>query len=199
MNQDFWNNRYSELGIAYGIEPNEVLKSNVTVFNPNSKILCLAEGEGRNAIYLAKLGHEVTAVDFSEQGIRNMNRLAKENNIKITTICSDLHDFKVEENSWDGIVVIFGHFPATLRSKLFSSFYQGLKKEGTILIVGYHKKQLGKNSGGPTEAELLYGENELTDDFNSFDEIQMNQFNIHLSEGKYHQGLSSLLVVKGKK
>ena len=120
MNKEFWNERYGNEDFAYGINPNDFLKNQN--FNSGTKILCLAEGEGRNGVFLATNGFDVTCVDYSESGIKNMNKLAKANNVKIETICKDLNDFELGENKWDIIVIIFRHFPEELRKKYIVKF-----------------------------------------------------------------------------
>jgi 2-polyprenyl-3-methyl-5-hydroxy-6-metoxy-1,4-benzoquinol methylase len=93
MNKEFWNERYGKEDFAYGRNPNDFLKNQN--FNSGTKILCLAEGEGRNGVFLASQGFDVTCVDFSESGIKKINELAKANNVKIETICKDLNDFEL--------------------------------------------------------------------------------------------------------
>jgi hypothetical protein len=95
MNQEFWDKRYRNETYAYGTEPNDFLKSCLEIIKPNSYVLCLAEGEGRNAVFLAQNGHSVTAIDYSEEGIKKLNKLAKEKNLVINTLCEDLSSYTI--------------------------------------------------------------------------------------------------------
>ncbi len=195
MDSNFWNSRYKEKGYAYGLEPNDFLKSEIQIFKPNSKILCLAEGEGRNAIFLAEHKHEVTAIDYSKEGLIKLSSLANERNLHIKTICADLTHYKIELNKWDAIICIFGHFPQQLRKSVFKQIYKGLKKGGIFLMEAYHKDQLKYKTGGPQVEELLYSTEELKDDFSEFKNISIKTLVKDVSEGVYHNGLSSVIQV----
>lgn len=195
MDIDFWDNRYKEQGYAYGLEPNDFLKSQINELKPHSKILCLAEGEGRNAIFLAEHKHEVTAVDYSIEGLNKLSDLAKERNLKIETICADLTDYKIELNKWDAIISIFGHFPENLRKSIFTQVHGGLKSKGIFMMEAYDKNQLKFKTGGPQVEELLYSAVELESDFHEFNNISIKTHIKEISEGVYHNGISSVIQV----
>jgi SAM-dependent methyltransferase len=197
MDINFWNTRYKEAEFAYGTEPNDFLKSKIQVCKPNSKILCLAEGEGRNAVFLAEHNHDVTAVDYSEEGLNKLKLLAKQRNLDIETICIDLNHYKIEENKWDAIICIFGHFPEPLRQTVFKQVYKGLNKGGVFLMEAYHKDQLNYKTGGPQVAELLYSAEELEHDFSEFENISIETSIKEIEEGKYHKGTSAVIQVLG--
>lgn len=195
MDINFWDNRYKEQGYAYGLEPNDFLKSKINELKPNSKILCLAEGEGRNAIFLAEHKHEVTAIDYSIEGLNKLSDLAKDRNLHIETICADLTNYKIESNKWDAIISIFGHFPASLRKSIFTQVHGGLKPKGVFLMEAYDKNQLKFRTGGPQVEELLYSTDELESDFQEFNNISINTHIREISEGTYHKGISSVIQV----
>ncbi len=197
--KDFWNKRYSEEDFAYGIEANDFLKEAASFIKPNSDILCIAEGEGRNAVYLAELGHKVTAIDYSESGLTKLKLLAKTKGVSIETICADLNEYTFEENKWDVIVSIFGHFPNQLREKIFSSIYSSLKTEGFFILEAYSKHQLKFNTGGPQSLDLLYSVYELANDLNEFQFLEIKQNERFVAEGKYHHGQSSVIQILAKK
>jgi SAM-dependent methyltransferase len=197
MQVDFWNLRFSENGFAYGVEPNDFLASQT--FLPGSKVLCLAEGEGRNAVYLAGLGCAVTAIDIAYEGIEKMKDLAVMKQVSLTTICADLASYELEEGNWDAIVIIFGHFPPNLRRLVHGSLYKALKPGGRLIIEAYSKEQLSFQTGGPTNLELLYSVEELKADFVSFTTIEINQLEREIHEGKYHNGHSSVVQVFARK
>ena len=195
MDKDFWNQRYQEENFAYGKAANDFLQSNE--FKTGSKILCLAEGEGRNGVYLAKMGHQITCIDYSESGIQKMQRLAEENNVQLETICADLAEVILEPNTWDGIVLIFGHFPEELRKYVHKQVYSALKPGGKLVMEAYHKNQLNFKTGGPMSDKLLYSEEELRSDFDAFTSIQIEMVERDVNEGQYHFGKSSVIQVIG--
>ena len=199
MDVNFWNTRYKEAEFAYGTEPNVFLKSKIQDFKPKSKILCLAEGEGRNAVFLAEHNHDVTAVDYSEEGLNKLKLLTKQRNLDIEIICIDLNHYKIEENKWDAIICIFGHFPEPLRQTVFKQVYKGLKKGGVFLMEAYHKDQLNYKTGGPQVAELLYSAEELQHDFSEFENISIEASIKEIEEGKYHKGTSAVIQVIAEK
>ena len=106
---DKWDEMFGVDEYVYGKEPNLFLRQNVNAI-PKGKILCVADGEGRNGVWLAKQGYDVTSIDFSPKGIEKINQFAQENNVSINTICSDLLDYNIGDNKYDGIVSIFAHF-----------------------------------------------------------------------------------------
>jgi len=195
MDVNFWNTRYKEAEFAYGTEPNDFLKSKIQAFKPNSKILCLAEGEGRNAVFLAEHNHHVTAVDYSQEGLNKLKKLASDKNLSIETVCIDLNHYKIEENKWDAIICIFGHFPVSLRKAVFKQVYSGLKKDGVFLMEAYHKDQINYKTGGPQVADLLYSAEELQIDFSEFKNKSIETSIKEIEEGKYHKGTSVVIQV----
>jgi cyclopropane fatty-acyl-phospholipid synthase-like methyltransferase len=199
MDVNFWNTRFKEAEFAYGTEPNDFLKSKIQAFKPNSKILCLAEGEGRNAVFLAEHNHHVTAVDYSQEGLNKLKKLASDKNLSIETVCIDLNHYKIEENKWDAIICIFGHFPESLRKAVFKQVYSGLKKDGVFLMEAYHKDQINYKTGGPQVADLLYSAEELQIDFSEFKNKSIETSIKEIEEGKYHKGTSVVIQVIAKK
>jgi SAM-dependent methyltransferase len=195
MDSDFWNARYKKSEYAYGLEPNDFLKSKINSLKPNSKILCLAEGEGRNAIFLAENKHQITAIDYSDEGLNKLKSLAKERNVIVKTICADLNQYKIDPNHWDVIICIFGHFPPELRKTVFKQVYSGLKKDGVFLLEAYHKDQLKYKTGGPQLSDLLYSKEELQNDFSEFENISIENSIKEIEEGKYHKGTSAVIQV----
>jgi cyclopropane fatty-acyl-phospholipid synthase-like methyltransferase len=199
MNVNFWDTRYKESEYAYGIEPNDFLKSKISVIKPNSKILCIAEGEGRNAIFLAEHKHDVTAIDYSLEGLKKLQKLASDKKLTIETICEDLNHYKIDENKWDAIICIFGHFPESLRKAVFKQVYSGLKKDGVFLMEAYHKDQINYKTGGPQVADLLYSAEELQIDFSEFKNKSIETSIKEIEEGKYHKGTSVVIQVIANK
>lgn len=131
-----WDERYSEAQYAYGKEPNDFLAENYNAL-PIGKVLSLAEGEGRNAVFLAKKGYEVTAVDSSEVGLKKAEKLANEHGVKIDLVQADLANYDIGENKWDGIVSIFCPLPAAVRTNVYRKSVKGLKSGGVFLLEAY--------------------------------------------------------------
>lgn len=197
MNNEFWNTHYGASEYAYGTEPNDFLKEQT--FPINGKILCLAEGEGRNSVFLAKQGYEVTGVDFSQAGIEKINRLAQENGVEVTTICADLAEFDCGENNWDGIVLIFAHLPDPVRKAVHSQVFNALKPGGKLVLEAYGKEQLEHQTGGPKTLDLLYSKELLTTDFNLFQQLSVEEKTRDVHEGKFHFGTAAVVQVVGLK
>jgi SAM-dependent methyltransferase len=197
MTTEFWNERYREEGFAYGNEPNDFLKEHE--FKKGSKVLCLAEGEGRNAIYLARLGCAVKTVDSSIEGIRKTLELAESNGLEVEAVCQDLRNYEFEQNEWDAIVIIFGHFPPELRREVHSKLYNALTWGGRVILEAYSKEQLPLKTGGPSQIDLLYSDTELRQDFADFEELEIKEIRRNIQEGKYHNGISAVVQVSARK
>jgi len=197
MNQDFWNERYSEVDFAYGKQANDFVVAQA--FQPARKILCLAEGEGRNAVYLAQQGHDVTCIDYSEAGIAKMNQLANEKGVEITTICADLAEVTLAENEWDAIVIIFGHFPPAIRQHVHPQLYKALKPGGRLILEAYRKAQIDYKTGGPMNPSMLYSKEELATDFQAFSTIAIEETIREVNEGAFHHGQAAVVQVVGEK
>ena len=142
-----WDERYSSKEYAYGTTPNEFLVEKVSCI-PKGKVLSLAEGEGRNAVFLAKQGYAVTAVDGSLVGLNKARKLAEENNVVVEFIHADLADYDLGENKWDGIISIFCPLPSSLRKALYKRVIAGLKQNGVFLVEAYTPDQLKHGTGG---------------------------------------------------
>ncbi|WLT39629.1 class I SAM-dependent methyltransferase [Synechocystis sp. B12] len=193
-----WDERFSQSEYVYGTEPNDFL---VSVANqiPQGKILCLAEGEGRNACFLASLGYEVIAVDQSSVGLAKAKQLAQEKGVKITTVQSNLADFDIVADAWEGIVSIFCHLPSSLRKQLYPKVYQGLKPGGVFILEGFALEQLQYNTGGPKDLDLLPKLETLQSELPSLNWLIANNLERNLDEGAYHQGKAALIQLLGQK
>ena len=193
-----WDNRYSEAGYAYGQDPNEFLKESVGHI-PMGNVLCLAAGEGRNAVYLARQGFNVTAVDISEKGLTKARLLAKENGVRIKTIQADISEFRINKNHWHGIISIFFHTPAALRKTIHRNILAGLIPGGVFILEGYSQEQLDYKTGGPPAQELLFDLDEIQAELNKLELLINQQLIRSVVEGKYHTGKGSVIQILGKK
>jgi len=194
--QEFWNSKFSRDGFLYGLKPNAFISSKIKSFPKNAKILCLGEGEGRNAIFLAKKGFEVTAIDASDIGLEKLKQRAKEEDLEIKTILMDLNDWEANEK-YDVIVASYLHMHKEERDSLFEKIEDSLCDDGIFVAEFFSKNQLKYNSGGPKDEDLLY----TTKDFKAFAlyENEVKEIVTILDEGKGHQGEASVIRVEVKK
>lgn len=193
-----WDQRYSSNTYAYGTEPNDFL---VAMYHklPKGKVLCLAEGEGRNAVWLAQQGHDVTAVDSSEVGLQKAKKLAKVRGVKIKTVHTDLSDFEIQEKSWDVIVSIFCHIPSELRKIVHQQCVKGLRTGGMILLEAYTPLQLRYNSGGPSSADLMMDVPSLSTEFGTLKFFHLQENVRQINEGHFHQGSGAVVQLLARK
>jgi len=193
-----WDERYLEPGFVYGTDPNEFLVSVVHRI-PHGKILSLAEGEGRNAVYLASLGYQVTGVDGSEVGLRKAVELARERGVSITTIHADLGEFEIEPEQWDGVIACYCHLPSDIRIPLHRAAVRGLKPGGIFVLEAFSKEQLAYNTGGPQSLDMLMSLDELTQELAGLEFVHAVRIERGVREGSRHTGLASVVQVMGIK
>lgn len=193
-----WDERYGEPGFAYGTEPNDFLVS-VAERIPAGPVLCLAEGEGRNAVFLAGRGHPVTAVDGSRVGLDKARALAAERGVTLTTVVSDLAHYVIEPGAWAGIVSVWCHLPAPLRENVHRAVLAGLRPGGVLVLEAYTQKQLAFGTGGPKVPEMLYSLEALKRDFLGLEWLHAAELEREIHEGKYHAGPSAVVQLLGRK
>jgi len=193
-----WDERYSEPSFVYGTAPNEFLVSMADRI-PQGKILSLAEGEGRNAVYLASLGYQVTGVDGSEVGLAKARQLADERGVAITTIHADLGEFVIEPEQWYGIIACYCHVPSAIRIPLHQAAVRGLKPGGVFVLEAFSKEQLAYGTGGPQELDMLMSLDELLVELAGLEFIHTVQMEREVREGSRHTGLASVVQVMGIK
>mmetsp|Transcript_17595 Transcript_17595/g.36964 ORF Transcript_17595/g.36964 Transcript_17595/m.36964 type:complete len:250 (+) Transcript_17595:85-834(+) len=150
-----WDGKYSSDEYVFGTKPNDFLESVSSKLAPNSSVLSLGEGEGRNAVFLAKLGHDVLGVDASAVGLEKAQKLAREHGTEIDTKVADLESFDMEVSKWDGVVSIFCHMPSELRKEVYKKIVGGLKPGGILILEAYTPKQLEYKTGGPPVADMM--------------------------------------------
>lgn len=193
-----WDEKYSSEIYQYGKEPNQFLKDNFSCIR-KGKVLCLAEGEGRNAIFLAEQGYQVTAVDSSIVGLNKARKLAKEHNVEVDFIQADLAHYELGHNCWDGIISIFCHLPETLRVKLHKQIVIGLKNQGTFLLEAYTPEQLLFKTGGPGSVSLMLSEKELQDHFKDLEFKLLAEKERDIQEGILHAGIGAVVQLIAQK
>lgn len=189
-----WDERFSIDGYFYGTEPNTFLRESVAHLRPGS-VLCLAEGEGRNAVYLAQQGFTVTAVDSSRVGREKAMKLAQSAGVTITYEVVDLAEYSLMQDAWDNIVSIFCHLPPTLRQRVHAAIPDALKPNGCLIIEGYSKEQLQRDTGGPKDSAMLFSVPELTHEIAGLNWQRLQHCQRDVIEGIGHTGEAD--VVQG--
>jgi 2-polyprenyl-3-methyl-5-hydroxy-6-metoxy-1,4-benzoquinol methylase len=196
--EEFWNNRYAEKDFAYGTEPNDFLKDELEKL-PAGKILFVCEGEGRNAVFAAKQNWIVEAFDLSKEGKRKASLLAKQNNVSINYQIANASKIEYSENSFHVVVLIYAHFPETIRKSVHERIVSWLKPGGIVVLEAFNPNQLNNTSGGPKDLTMLYTKEIMTDDFKNLMVQQISTETIELNEGKYHIGKADVIRFVGKK
>jgi 2-polyprenyl-3-methyl-5-hydroxy-6-metoxy-1,4-benzoquinol methylase len=191
----FWDERYAENKYAYGKEGNVFLKEELQKLNAKS-ILLPADGQGRNACMAALLGLDVIAFDYSQSGKESAEALANELNVKINFECCAAEDFKSDQQ-FDVVALIYAHLPE--RATFHQNMLQFLKPSGTNILEAFSKNQLGKNSGGPKVAPMLFSKEELASDFAACSKLEITETETVLNEGQYHAGVASVIRLVGTK
>ena len=195
-----WNERYGEPGYAYGTEPNDFLAATAARYLPErGEVLSLAEGEGRNAVFLASLGFRVTGVDASATGLAKALELAEQRGVTIQTVVSDLAQFDLGKARWDGIVSIWCHTPSVLRAKLHRAAVVALRPAGVLLLESYTPAQLEYKTGGPPTADMLMTLDGVREELAGLDFLVAEEKVRDVHEGQYHEGPSAVLQVVARK
>ncbi len=194
----FWDQRFSGSDYVYGTAPNDFL-ADVAARIPAGPVLCLAEGEGRNAVFLAARGHAVTAVDQSTAGLAKAAALAARRGVSLTTTVADLADYAVAPGTWSGIVAIFMHLPPALRATVLARAAAGLRPGGVFVLECYTPAQLARTTGGPRDPALLAGLAELRAALPGLDFEIARELDRDVTEGAYHTGLASVVQLLARR
>lgn len=194
MDASFWNSRYTAPHYVYGEEPNGFLATMASRI-PAGPVLCLAEGEGRNAVHLAQLGHQVTAVDQAASGLAKARQLAALRGVEIETVVADLSDFEIKPGAWAGIVSIFAHLPAAIRRRVHAQVVRGLRPGGVFILEAYTPAQLAFDTGGPKSPELLMDMASLREELAGLEFLILRETERNITEGDYHTGHSAVVQV----
>jgi len=191
-----WDERYALEGWAYGTEPNDFLRQEAYRIPPG-RVLCLGEGEGRNAVFLAEEEYEVVGVDRSQVGMDKAQGLAQERSVFIETVVSSIEDFELAEGEWQGIISIFFHLPPDLRKKVHRSVVQGLAPGGILILEAYTPRQLALGTGGPPHLDQLISLSDLEEELEGLDFMLAREAEREVHEGRMHTGRGSVVQVVG--
>ena len=196
--KDYWDQRFAAKEFVYGEQANDFLRQHAAGLAPG-QALCLAEGEGRNAVFLAELGHQVCAQDISPVGLRKAKALALQQGVSITTLCCDLAALDLKPNSLDLIAAIWMHVEPELRARVFEQAVEALRPGGHLLIEAYRPQQLNFSSGGPTRRELLIEAAQLQQELSALEPLILQEIERTITEGSAHQGRSAVVQFFGRK
>ncbi len=194
-----WDERYSTDDFVFGTEPNDFLKQVAAQIPANSKVLCLADGEGRNGVYLAELGHKVTAVDQSRVGLDKAQKLAEQRGVVIDTVVADLSQYDLGQSCWDCIVSIFFHIPPRLQQVIYPGVIAALRSGGLLILESYIPKQLEFKTGGPPVAENMLTAETAATAFAALKMERCEELEREVIEGTGHTGHAAVLQVVARK
>lgn len=192
-----WNQRYASDDFAYGTKPNSFLAEHADILV--SPVLSLAEGEGRNAVFLASLGLEVHGVDGSDVGLAKAQALAHSRGVNIQTEVADLGAYEPPANSYGSVVSISAHLPSTIRNRLYPLVERSLKPGGIVLLEAYSENQLAKETGGPKDLDMLMTCAKVELEFPNCEPILLRELEREVCEGRYHTGMASVVQFIARK
>jgi cyclopropane fatty-acyl-phospholipid synthase-like methyltransferase len=197
---DRWNERYGNDGYLFGEEPNAFLRAQAELFAPGQSVLAVADGDGRNSVFLAGLGAEVTAIDFSPIALEKSRLLAAQKGVEVKTDLRDLYEWRAAEAEYDAVVAIFIQFaPPEKRSRLYDNLKTALKPGGLLVMQGYRPKQIDYKTGGPPHAANMYTAELLREAFGDFDISHLEEHDSLVDEGRGHSGMSALIDLIARK
>lgn len=195
-----WNTRFAGDTYLFGTEPNSYLRRQAWRWKPGDRVLCVADGEGRNSVWLARQGLRVDAFDISEVGVGKAESLAASAGVSVNLSVEDCDSRVWHEDRYDGIAAIFVQFadPA-MRARLFANMLRTLKPDGCLLLQGYTPKQLEFKTGGPPFASNLYTTALLRQSFADMEIVELVEYEDDLTEGAQHHGRSALIGMVARK
>jgi len=195
-----WNQRFADEGYLFGREPNEYLRAKASLLPRGGQVLCVADGEGRNSVWLARQSMKVEAFDISAVGVEKARRLAADAGVSVDFNVADCDGWGWSTESHDALVAIFVQFadPA-MRERLFANMARALKSGGVLVLQGYTPKQLDYKTGGPGELSHLYTADLIRESFKTLHTLELVEYEADLNEGARHTGRSALLGFVARK
>ncbi|HXP75957.1 MAG TPA: class I SAM-dependent methyltransferase [Stellaceae bacterium] len=198
--RDHWNARFAAEDYYFGIEPNRFLRERAALLPKSGRVLAVADGEGRNGVWLAEQGLDVLSIDFSPVALAKARKLARERGVKLETAETDLAKWRWPKAAFTAVVAIFIQFAGpALRDRIFTGVKKALKPGGLLLLEGYRPKQLEYKTGGPPIAENLYTEELLRSAFAEFEILELLSHDDEIHEGRGHDGMSALIDLVARK
>ncbi len=194
----FWDEKFKREDLLYGKKPNQYFAQKLAELTP-SKLLLPGEGEGRNALFAAKAGWEVIALDQSTEGRKKALAMAEAHNVSLEYYVVDITAAELKDDYFDAIGLVYIHLPKYLRRAWHRKLINSLKPGGNLILEGFSKSQLGKTSGGPKDLSMLFDLQELKEDFNSLEIMEASETIVNLDEGSGHSGEASVVRIFARK
>ena len=192
--RDFWNGRFASESYVFGTRPAAFVTDNAHYIPPRSRVLVPADGEGRNSVFLAELGHRVVATDIAEAGIAKARKLADARGVSVEFRHLDLQGWQWPTADFDAVVAVFIQFaPPAFRDEIFAGMKRAVRPGGVVLLHGYTPKQLEYRTGGPSAVEQLYPEELLRAAFADWEMLRIEACERELDEGEGHKGRSAVI------
>jgi SAM-dependent methyltransferase len=197
---DRWQTRYSVPDYIFGKEPNYFLAKCKSLLPASGRALTVADGEGRNGVWLAEQGLDVLSIDFAPAGQEKAKALAREHKVNVTFELADVHDWTYPDNHFDVVVEIFTQFSnPTQRAIKWNGMRTTLRPGGLLIIQGYTPKQLVYGTGGPKELDHLYTRPMLEEAFAGFKDMVFTEEELEMHEGSSHGGMSAVIGLTARK
>ncbi|HQR21872.1 MAG TPA: class I SAM-dependent methyltransferase [Burkholderiaceae bacterium] len=195
-----WNRRFDTDEFLFGVEPNAWLREHARLLPPRGRVLCVADGEGRNSVWLARQGFEVEAFDIAEIGVAKARRLADSHGVRVEFQVCGCDDYAWPQARFDGVAAIFVQFadPAQ-RKRLFERIVASLRPGGILVLQGYTPKQLDYRTGGPPFASHLYTPQLLRDELAALEILELREYEADVAEGSGHCGRSALIGLTARR
>ncbi|MBI4932398.1 MAG: class I SAM-dependent methyltransferase [Actinobacteria bacterium] len=193
-----WEQRYGADTYIYGTEPNDFLRDQIHSL-PDGPVLCLAEGEGRNAVFVAATGREVHSVDLTESGVAKTRRLAQERGVSVNAVMADLATHDIGDERWGAVVSIFAHMPPHVRRDLHARVVAALRPGGVLLLEAYTPDQIGRGTGGPAVAEMTMSLDLLREELEGLEFLHALETERVVVEGAGHTGVGAVVQVIARK
>lgn len=195
-----WDERYDQPGYLFGTDPSQFLIARKDWLIPGHTALAVADGEGRNSVYMARQGLDVTAMDNSSVGLEKARRLATEHAVDVDYQLTELENWQWTPEHFDLVAAIFIQFASPdFRQRIFDGMIRTLKPGGVLLLHGYRPEQIEYGTGGPPIRENLYTEALLTEAFQSMDIVKLESYDLEIKEGDGHAGMSALIDLVARK
>jgi SAM-dependent methyltransferase len=195
-----WNARFARDDFHFGEEPNAFVRARAHYLQTGDSVLCVADGEGRNSVYLAEQCFEVTAFDFAPNAVAKAKRLAERRGVRVDHRLGDIYTWDWSAATYDALVVVFIQFlPPNDRELIFAGMKRAVKPDGLLILEGYRPEQVDYGTGGPPRREHMYTREWLEGQFADWDILELKSYDAEIHEGKGHSGMSALIDLVARK
>ena len=199
MSREFWDERFDRTDYLYGVEPNAWLVRNRHLMVPGQTALAVADGEGRNGVWLAGQGLDVTSVDQSPVALKKALRLAMDRGVSVRTECADLTTWDWPEAAFDVVAAVFIHFRPEIRAEMHARMLGALKPGGLMVLEAFRPEQLDHGTGGPPVREMLYTPDDLKSDFATAEILDLHEAEVDMDEGPGHKGTGATVRLAARR